>query len=139
MMHAFDQRIYQYREFISSKDIMIKYSAKLRHKLIQLWVLTFSSMLIIGCTVGPDYKRPSIPAVQSYTRDDIDFTKSLATHSISSQQLIIGPDIERQWWTAFGSPELNHLVELAYKKILQLRVRKLRCVRLEKMQQPSLA
>ena len=97
---------------------MYKHSHEVRvsHSKLPLYVALASvGIMIVSCTVGPDYKRPSMPLAQSYTRDSLGPTLSSSVKSGESQQFLIGADIERQWWTAFGSVELNKLVDQAFK------------------------
>lgn len=59
-----------------------------------------------GCAVGPDYVRPQVNAPQSLTRG----TLATAAAATSSSQ------VDVQWWTGFGSPELNALVDEALQR-----------------------
>ena len=60
-------------------------------------LLGLSALATTGCAVGPDYVRPSVPAPHTLTREP------LATAGTA------GP-VQRQWWKAFGSRELDDLV-----------------------------
>lgn len=62
--------------------------------------LTLSALLATGCAVGPDYVRPSVPQADALTREPL----ATAGHA--------GP-VQRQWWRAFGSPDLDALVQEA--------------------------
>lgn len=59
-----------------------------------------------GCAVGPDYVRPTVSAPQSLTRG----TLATAAAATASSQ------VDVQWWTGFGSPELNALVDEALQR-----------------------
>jgi len=65
---------------------------------------------LISCAVGPDYKRPDVvPAsTSSFTRD----ASAVETAKPST--------IDQDWWKAYGSPQLNDLVELALKNNLNI-------------------
>jgi NodT family efflux transporter outer membrane factor (OMF) lipoprotein len=67
-----------------------------------------------ACAVGPDFKRPTPPAVSGYgsasTRTQ---TAAVDAAGGDSQRFVSGLDIPGQWWTLFKSPELDHLVERA--------------------------
>lgn len=65
-----------------------------------LGLLGLSALATTGCAVGPDYVRPSMPQAGALTREP------LATAGTA------GP-VQRQWWKAFGSPELDALVQEA--------------------------
>lgn len=62
--------------------------------------------LLAGCAAGPDYAPPSINAPQKLTRSPVDTTLASSNSS----------DISAQWWQAFGSPELNAMVQEALEK-----------------------
>ena len=56
--------------------------------------------MLVGCTVGPDFKAPQAPTVQSY-RDKVEPGQ---TH------FDIGGAVAPDWWTVFGSAQLNALI-----------------------------
>lgn len=58
------------------------------------------ALLIGGCAVGPDYRRPDLPRPASLTRVRLPGEGMSAT-------------VDAQWWKAFGSPELDALVQEA--------------------------
>jgi NodT family efflux transporter outer membrane factor (OMF) lipoprotein len=62
--------------------------------------------LLAGCAAGPDYVRPKVNAPQSLTRG------AVATALPGSNT----SDISAQWWQAFGSPELDAMVQEAMEK-----------------------
>jgi NodT family efflux transporter outer membrane factor (OMF) lipoprotein len=54
--------------------------------------------LLVGCTVGPDYRKPEIAVPQSY------------------METASGPSADAEvarWWQGFADPQLSHLIELA--------------------------
>ena len=59
-----------------------------------------------ACTVGPDFKRPTDPTVSSY------LMKGDAP-APSSPRLLQGQAPAGRWWTAFGSPEIDAVVDQA--------------------------
>ena len=61
-----------------------------------------AALLLAGCTVGPDFKRPAAPSATTYlpSSEQAGATVSTGTTAI-------------RWWTAFGSPELDQLVDRA--------------------------
>ncbi|HZS66535.1 MAG TPA: efflux transporter outer membrane subunit [Burkholderiales bacterium] len=74
------------------------------------------SVLIAGCAVGPDFRRPSPPPVERYTPEP------LATESVAAQipggamqRFVRDLDIPGQWWTLYRSPALNSLVAQALR------------------------
>lgn len=62
--------------------------------------LGVTALLLAGCMVGPDYRRPSVPMTAAYKEDQ---GWKLARP---------GDDVPRgNWWEIFGDPELNVLEE----------------------------
>ena len=69
-------------------------------------------MLLAGCAVGPDFKRPSPPEVAGVTAQPP--TATVATARVpggASQRFIAGADISGEWWTLFHSKSLNALID----------------------------
>ena len=67
---------------------------------------------LAGCAAGPDFKRPAPPAVGRYLPA---VPVSAAAETSDAQHFLIGTPVPPDWWTAFGSPELNSLVERAFR------------------------
>jgi NodT family efflux transporter outer membrane factor (OMF) lipoprotein len=68
-----------------------------------------------ACTVGPDFKRPQTPAPAAYraAQDPLETAAPSGSESASSapqQQFILGTNPAAEWWTAFGSRELDAVV-----------------------------
>ncbi len=74
--------------------------------------LGISVIILGGCTVGPDYKRPALALPTSYTEAR---TTSDSNLKSSSAQRFVQQDIPAQWWEIFHSPKLNELVLLSLK------------------------
>ena len=73
-------------------------------------------LLLAGCAVGPDFKRPAAPAVDRYTRDRLPArTTSAPGHGGAAQRLDIGRDIPGDWWMLFRSEPLNALIAEALR------------------------
>lgn len=72
--------------------------------------------LLAGCTVGPDFQKPAAPPVDRYTPEPL-ATESVAAETTGGamQRFVADMDIPAQWWTLFGSAELNALVEQSLK------------------------
>lgn len=73
--------------------------------------------LLAGCAVGPDYRKPDAPRVESYTRSG--FPAATANAPVSggdAQKFLTGGNLDARWWTYFKSPQLDSLVEQALKK-----------------------
>ena len=69
-------------------------------------------MLLTGCAVGPDFKKPAAPPVHDYTPNPVSATSS-ATNVAGgeAQRFVTGQDIAGDWWTLFHSKPLNDLIE----------------------------
>jgi NodT family efflux transporter outer membrane factor (OMF) lipoprotein len=81
-------------------------------------VIAFSAaaagVLLAGCAVGPNFKKPAEPAVSDYT--DHPLATTVTTTNIASgeaQRFAKGGDIAGDWWTLFHSKALNELIELS--------------------------
>jgi NodT family efflux transporter outer membrane factor (OMF) lipoprotein len=73
-----------------------------------------SALLLSGCAVGPDYKKPAVPAVTDYVASPLSVTT--ASGNIAggeAQHFTRGEEISAEWWTLFHSKPLNDLVALA--------------------------
>jgi len=66
------------------------------------------TMLLSGCTVGPDFERPDAPTAKSYTTE-----KNL--DKFGSQSIKPNKIIAEKWWHEFSSPKLNAVVERGVK------------------------
>jgi len=72
--------------------------------------------LMSGCAVGPNFRRPVAPAVDSYARPSLAAkTASADVAGGEAQRLVHGQDLPHDWWVLFQSPPLNSLVERALK------------------------
>ncbi len=81
----------------------------------QILAIMLGSMLISGCAVGPDFHPANAPNLSKYIRKDFKQTSSAPVASGAAQQLVRGMDVSAQWWHAFGSPQINQLVDAAFK------------------------
>lgn len=82
------------------------------------WLLTFSAtvagLLMAGCAVGPDFKRPAAPAAGDYTGHPLAATVTITNVAGGEvQRFAKGKDIAGDWWTLFQSKPLSELIELA--------------------------
>ena len=73
--------------------------------------------LVTGCAVGPNYHAPAAPKTQAYTPDALpSATEATDVKGGEPQRFAFGSDLPGQWWTLFGSHELNQLIERALKQ-----------------------
>jgi NodT family efflux transporter outer membrane factor (OMF) lipoprotein len=78
----------------------------------QLVGAALASLLIAGCAVGPDFKKPAAPDVADYTAKPLSTT--VASPNVAggeAQRFAKGSDIPGDWWTLFHSRPLNDLIE----------------------------
>jgi NodT family efflux transporter outer membrane factor (OMF) lipoprotein len=74
------------------------------------------AVLLAGCAVGPDFKRPDPPAVTGYMAGGPQVrTVSTAGAFGAPQRFVQEMDIPGQWWTLFHSQPLNDLIEQSIK------------------------
>jgi NodT family efflux transporter outer membrane factor (OMF) lipoprotein len=86
-------------------------SCELRAQCVLATVVT---LLVAGCAVGPDFKRPTAPPVGSYTPAPLSNTVTTSNVSGGSEQTFAsGIDIAADWWTLFHSEPLNDLIHQA--------------------------
>ena len=75
-------------------------------------VAAFPLLLVAGCAVGPNFKKPAAPDVTGYTVAPLVSTSS--TKNVvggEAQRFVEGLDIPGAWWTLFHSKPLNQLIE----------------------------
>ncbi len=84
-----------------------------RYRFLHLQV-AFVVMAFAGCAAGPDFRRPDLPAVSSYTSGALpDNTAGAQVSGGETQRLASGKDIPSQWWALFQSGDLDHLIRQA--------------------------
>ena len=67
-------------------------------------------VLFAGCATGPDFKAPAPPLDSGYT-DASSAVLHPSYPSGAAQRIVEGVSIEARWWQAFGSAELDALIE----------------------------
>jgi NodT family efflux transporter outer membrane factor (OMF) lipoprotein len=73
----------------------------------------FAALMLAGCAVGPDFKKPAPPDVNSYTQAPLTATASTDMPGGEAQTFAQGGDIAADWWTLFQSKVLNELIAQA--------------------------
>ena len=85
-------------------------------KRIPAFLLVSASAALLGCTVGPNFERPGAPTVMRYTEQTLPpETASADIQGGDAQRFLEGADVPGQWWTQFGSPAIDQLVDMALK------------------------
>lgn len=65
----------------------------------------------LGACVGPTFRRPQAPVVERYTSVPLpEVTSATAGVAGDAQTFLQGAEVPRNWWTLFGSADLNALV-----------------------------
>lgn len=72
-------------------------------------------MLLGGCVVGPDFKRPAAPQATGYGNAALDTTGVKGLPGGEIQHLVPGLDIPGEWWTLFHCQPLDELIARALK------------------------
>jgi NodT family efflux transporter outer membrane factor (OMF) lipoprotein len=70
---------------------------------------------LYGCAAGPDFVRPSLPHVHSYTASQTPSVISPETGE-PRQRIHIGQEISSQWWDLFRAPELSDVLRSALER-----------------------
>jgi NodT family efflux transporter outer membrane factor (OMF) lipoprotein len=79
-------------------------------------IATATLLLLCGCAVGPQFKKPTAPAGAGYTAAPVSTT--INTPNVAggdAQHFVEGQDIPGEWWTLFHSKPLNDLIEQSLK------------------------
>ncbi len=86
-------------------------------KCVAYIVATLTAVVLFsGCVVGPDFQRPSPPAVDGYTPQPLTATSTAASLAGGEEQrFVMSKDIPHEWWELFKSPSLNALIEESLK------------------------
>jgi outer membrane protein, multidrug efflux system len=77
---------------------------------VRAFTLLMFGLLLAGCMVGPDYRRPAINAPHFYRGD--------------SQSAIVSSESlgNEQWWEVFQDPELQQLIRIAIEQNYDLQI-----------------
>ena len=78
---------------------------------IRTLAVAVASVLLAACTVGPDYVRPNLPAVDQFSNGAAPQTAQAAT-----------PSVDMEFWRSFGDPVLEQLVDEALLSNHDLRI-----------------
>lgn len=79
-------------------------------------LLLICVIVLAGCAVGPNFRRPAAPPNAGYTTTPLPAaTASANVLGGDAQHFVRGEDVAFNWWEAFGSPALNTLVEQALR------------------------
>jgi NodT family efflux transporter outer membrane factor (OMF) lipoprotein len=78
-------------------------------------VLAAAPAALAAC-VGPNFHRPAAPSVERFTADPLpESTASANGVGGAAQRFLAEQEIPRNWWTVFGSAEIDALVKQALR------------------------
>jgi NodT family efflux transporter outer membrane factor (OMF) lipoprotein len=79
-------------------------------------VLSCCAVLALSGCVGPNFHRPAPPRIDRYTAEALpQETASAQGVGGAAQKFLLDQEVPRDWWSLFGSPELNELVTEALR------------------------
>lgn len=77
-------------------------------------LVMMTSVLLTGCAVGPDFRRPDAPNIDAYTATALpEETAAAPGVGGEAQRFALGQDIPAEWWALFHSEALDQLVRRA--------------------------
>jgi NodT family efflux transporter outer membrane factor (OMF) lipoprotein len=111
----FRARVYRVRTVLAFgirvSSFVLPSSFVIRHSSFVI-VFGISLLLLSGCAVGPNFKKPAPPEVKGYTPGPL--TATAGTTNVTggeSQRFVTGKDIPGEWWKLFHSKPLNAVIE----------------------------
>lgn len=85
-------------------------------------VVTAALLSIVGCRVGPNYKRPAVPTPPEYRGVEDAKTTGSAVQAIPSSAVQPIPIGDQKWWEIFADPQLQELIRKGLKQNFDVRV-----------------
>lgn len=74
-----------------------------------------SVILLAGCAVGPDYRRPVLPSSATYTAEALP-AQTASTDAVAGvAQRFVQTNISSRWWTVFQCEKLNVVIAQALR------------------------
>ncbi len=71
-----------------------------------------AAVLLVGCAVGPEYRRPSVAASTGYSSEPLPAATAVATMAgAEAQRFEVAGTIRADWWKLLQSPVLNRYIE----------------------------
>jgi NodT family efflux transporter outer membrane factor (OMF) lipoprotein len=78
--------------------------------------LTTTTSLLAACAVGPDFKTPAPPLAHAATEEPLPAqTRATPVAGGEAQAFRADMALDSRWWSAYGSPELDRLVDEALR------------------------
>jgi len=78
-------------------------------------LMATATIPMASCAVGPDYARPAPISTGGFASSPLPAQTASAPGTFgAAQRFVVEQDIKSDWWTLFGSTELNRLIERAF-------------------------
>jgi outer membrane protein, multidrug efflux system len=91
---------------------------------IKSYMMIACLLVTAGCTVGPNYHRPSVDLQGKWMAPENGISSTAAISGVpTSRPSMVQPGgaLPEQWWTTLDDPTLNGLVDRAVRSNLDLR------------------
>ncbi len=73
-------------------------------------------LVVVGCAVGPDFKKPDAAPPGHYTSTPLPATTvAIAAKTGQAQRFAFAGELQGEWWRLFGSPELDGLIQNGFE------------------------
>jgi NodT family efflux transporter outer membrane factor (OMF) lipoprotein len=101
---------------IKQHRIIRRATRKLLAKSSFYWAALAFSALLNGCAMGPDFKKPEAPLATGYAPQPLPQETAVGSGQAGElQKYNATAAIPYDWWTMFHSPQINSLIERAFK------------------------
>jgi multidrug efflux system outer membrane protein len=98
----------------------------LKHPYSVFAVVLLAMSVVVGCTVGPNYKRPTVDVPGAYRGVAPDASDKAFEQSEQSQVQPAQPSVQslgdEKWWEVFQDPTLQELIRTALKNNYDVRI-----------------
>jgi len=75
-------------------------------------LIIIALVTLVGCAVGPDFRSPDMATPDHYTAAPLPAQTAVAhSETGTAQRFAFAKDLPDQWWTLFGSPELDKMIK----------------------------
>ena len=80
--------------------------------LARISFIVISVVILANCAVGPDFHSPALTTPGSYTAEPLPAqTVNAPSDSGAAQRFAFAEELPAQWWTLFGSPDLDMMIK----------------------------
>lgn len=97
-----------------SRRVKGRFSRLPHGSLSALIMSSVTGVVLSACSVGPDFRRPDAPGVETYTLTELPAqTAASPVMGGEAQRFQFGQDIPAEWWSLFHSEALNEVIRQA--------------------------